>query len=143
MSKHTPSTLDALQTRLLCSLKKSPPNYNDAISILSDLREAMSQIVQAPLYGHWLRTWIPVIKDVLTDVNAVKKKTKDGKKEKDSKGAKEKKPHFLFVGTNHGGVRRCLLDILTRCPLNDVFHGYASVVLSCCVNVLLVDYEGE
>jgi hypothetical protein len=147
-TQHTPSTLDALQTRLISSLKQSPPSYNNAISILSDLRENISQIVHGPHYAHWLRTWIPIVKDILTDVNVAKKgnKAKDGKKEgKDVKGIKEKekKPHALFVAPKYNGIRRCLLDILTRCPLNDVFHGHAGVVLSCCVNVVLVDSEGE
>lgn len=147
--QHTPSTLDALQTRLVSSLKQSPPSYNDAISILSDLRESMSQIVHGPHYAHWLRTWIPILKDILTDVNvavAKKGKAKDGKKDaKDVKlvKEKEKKPHALFVAPKFNGIRKCILDILTRCPLNDAFHGHAYVVLGCCVNVVLVDNEGK
>lgn len=144
MSNLTPSKLDTIQTHLLSNLKKSPPNYNDVITILSDLRETiMPQIVHTPLYGHWLRTWIPLMKDILTDVNAVKKKGKDGKKDKDNKGGKEKKAHALFVRPRYSGVRKCLLEVLSKCPLNEVFHGYSSVVLGCCVNVLLVDYEGK
>ena len=97
---------------------------------------------------------MPTIKDILMDVNAVKKKVKDttatkssSKDGKDVKGVptkeKEKKPHPYFVAPKHGGVRRCLLEILSKCPLNEAFHGHASTALSCCVNVLLVDYEGK
>ena len=146
MSNPTQESLDALHVSLVSSLKSL--RFNDAIPILSELRDQMSQIItNSALYSHWLRVWMPTVKDILMDVNAVKKKAKDTKskdgKDVKSPKEKEKKPHPFFVSPKHSGVRRCLLEILSKCPLNEVFHGHASTALSCCVNVLLVDYEGK
>lgn len=54
------------------------------------------------------------------------------------------KVHPLFVPVKHDQpLRKCCLDVLARCPRNEVFyeHRHSSTVLGCCVNVLNVDYE--
>lgn len=142
-TEYTPQALDVLQTRLQTSLKQSPPNYENALSILNDVKEHISLIVHdSSLYAHWLRTWVPLIRDILIDVNVVKKK-KDPKG--NSKNEKKKTQHPLFVPPElyRNGVRKCLLDTLCKCPCNEGLLDYVSTLMSCCVNVLLVDYEGE
>ena len=91
MSNPTQESLDALHVSLVSSLKSL--RFNDAIPILSELRDQMSQIItNSALYSHWLRVWMPTVKDILMDVNAVKKKAKDTKSKdgKDVKSPKEK-----------------------------------------------------
>lgn len=164
-SKLSESQLDAMQTRLLSSLKQfsaAPSNtypLNDAIAVLADLREKMTTIVHdGAFYAQWARHWIPLFKDILVDVNInagdVKKKKKDDDKKKDSredssKTPPNKKTHPHFVAPNpqvnsvQHGIRRAILDIMKRCLFNDGFSPYAPMVLTCCVNVLLIDFEGE
>jgi hypothetical protein len=145
-------TLHTLHTRLLQALKQSPPAHNEITSILSDTKEQMSQIVHdASLYSHFLKIFIATTKDMMTDIHVKKKKKNDNNESSSSPvkeksppvKEKEKKPHPYFVSIDHCEIRKCVLDVWSRCPLNEVFHEYAGGVLSCCVNVLLVDYEGE
>ena len=164
-SKLSASQLDAMQTRLLSSLKQfsaAPSNassLNDAIAVLADLRENMTTIIHdGASFAQWARHWIPLFKDILVDgsINAgdAKKKKKDDDKKKDSREdasktlpSKKTHPHFVapnpHVNSVQHGIRRAILDIMKRCPFNDGFAPYAPMVLTCCVNVLLVDFEGE
>lgn len=132
----------------------------------------MPQIVHNPiLYERLISQWVSLFKDMLVDTSLgdikkkqkkVEDKQKDGKdvskagaaggvvaEEKANEKLATNKAHPYYIRPNplassqQNSIRRSLLEILCRCPLNDQMTTSAAAILSICVNVLLGDYEGE